>query len=156
LRRYCRLLEILTPCGIQVVPNLGPTSHRAVFQSNGGERTYYTQGAAHSGVPEGLPFSLLFAAPLASAGIANLSDVSYPIAMGGMKGITIKLPEALARQLREQARQSGRSVAALIRERIEAPPREGGSVYGISPDLAGILSGKRLPATNARARFGRP
>ena len=76
--------------------------------------------------------------------------------MGGMKGITIKLPEGVARQLREQARQSGRSVAALIRERIEAPRRDGGSVYAVSADLAGSLSGQRLPATNARARFRRP
>lgn len=76
--------------------------------------------------------------------------------MGGMKGITIKLPEAVARQLREQARRSGRSVAAIVRERIEAPPRHGGSVYAISADLAGSLTGRRLSATNARARFLRP
>lgn len=74
--------------------------------------------------------------------------------MGGMKGITIKLPEAVARRLREQARQSGRSVAALIRERIEAS-RDDGSVYAISADLAGSLAGSRLPATNARSRFRR-
>ena len=73
-----------------------------------------------------------------------------------MKGITIKLPEAVARQLRVQARQSGRSVAALIRERIEAPPRDGESVYAVSADLAGSLAGRPLPATNARVRFRRP
>ena len=72
-----------------------------------------------------------------------------------MKGITIKLPEAVARQLREEARQSGRSVAALIRERIETPFRDAGSVYALSSDLAGSLAGRRLPATNARARFRR-
>lgn len=72
-----------------------------------------------------------------------------------MKGFTIKIPEALARQLREQARQRGRSMAALIRERIEASPRDGGSVYALSADLAGSLAGRRLPATNARARFRR-
>jgi hypothetical protein len=38
-----------------------------------------------------------------------------------MKGITIKLPEATLRQLRRQARETGRSVAALVRERVEAP-----------------------------------
>ena len=76
--------------------------------------------------------------------------------MGGMKGITIKLPEAAGRQLREQARQSGRSVAALILERIEAPPRSGESVYAVSADLAGSLAGRRLAATNARTRFRRP
>lgn len=75
--------------------------------------------------------------------------------MGGMKGITIKLPEAVARQLREQAQQTGRSVAALIRERIEAPSPNGGSVYEISADLAGSLAGSRRPAANARSRFRR-
>jgi hypothetical protein len=89
-------------------------------------------------------------------GIAGLSDVSYFIIMGGMKGITIKLPEAVARQLKEQARQSGRSVAALIRERIETPLRDSGSVYAITDDLAGSLAGSRLPATNARRKFRRP
>jgi hypothetical protein len=88
-------------------------------------------------------------------GISGLSDLCYPLGMG-MRGITIKLPEAVARQLRDQARQSGRSVAALIRERIEAPPRDGESVYAVSADLAGSLAGRRLPATNARARFRRP
>jgi predicted DNA-binding protein len=72
-----------------------------------------------------------------------------------MKGITIKLPEAVAQQLREQARRSGRSVAAIIRERIEVAPRAAESVYAISADLAGSLSGRRLPATNARKRFRR-
>jgi len=88
-------------------------------------------------------------------GIADLSAMSYHSAMG-MQGITIKLPEALARQLREEARQSGRSIAALIRERIEAPPRDRGSVYVVTADLAGSLAGHRLSATNARARFRRP
>ena len=89
-------------------------------------------------------------------GIADLSDMSYLIGMSSMKGITIKLPEAVARQLREQSRQSGRSVAALIRERLEAPPGDRGSVYAVSADLAGSLSGRRLSATNSRARFRRP
>ena len=73
----------------------------------------------------------------------------------GMKGITIKLPDALARQLRDQARQGGRSVAAVIRERIEARPHDGESVYAVSADLAGSLAGRRTPATNARAKFRR-
>jgi len=75
--------------------------------------------------------------------------------MGGMKGITIKLPEALAQQLRDQACQSGRSIAAIIRDRIEASAHESASVYAISADIAGSLSGSRLPATNARGRFRR-
>ncbi|MBI3683692.1 MAG: hypothetical protein HY235_25235 [Acidobacteria bacterium] len=59
------------------------------------------------------------------------------------------------RQLRQQARQSGRSVAALVRELVEAPPHSGGSVYAITSDLAGSLAGGRQPATNARGRFRR-
>ena len=76
--------------------------------------------------------------------------------MGAMKGITIKLPECVARRLREEARQSGRSVAALIRQRVEAATHDDGSVYAISADLAGSLAGCLLSATNARARFRRP
>jgi hypothetical protein len=48
----------------------------------------------------------------------------------------LNLPEAVARQLREQARQSGPGVAALIRERIQVSPRDGESVYAVSADLA--------------------
>lgn len=75
--------------------------------------------------------------------------------MGAMKTITIKLPEATVRNLRQQARQSGRSVAALVREPVEAPPGSGGSVYAITGDLAGSLSGGRQAAVNARGRFRR-
>jgi Ribbon-helix-helix protein, copG family len=87
-------------------------------------------------------------------GIAHLSDMDYPVAVG-MKSITIKLPEAVARELREHARQSGRSVAALIRERLEKPPEGGGSFYALSADLAGSLAGSRMSATNTRRRFRR-
>ena len=80
---------------------------------------------------------------------------SYSAVVGAMKGITVKLPAAVARRLREQARQSGRSVAALIRERLASPPRAGGTVYSITADLAGSLAGGRLPVTSARARFRR-
>ena len=75
--------------------------------------------------------------------------------MGAMKGITIKLPEATVRQLRQQARQSGRSVAALVRELVETPRGGGETVYAITADLAGSLSGSRQAATNARGRFRR-
>jgi len=88
-------------------------------------------------------------------GVADLSEVSYPVCMGAMKGITIKLPEATVRQLRQQARQSGRSVAALVRQLVEAPPSSSGSVYAMSADLAGSVAGGRRPATNARSRFRR-
>lgn len=75
--------------------------------------------------------------------------------MGRMKGITIRLPESLAQQLREQAQQSGRSVASVIRERIEIPPRDSVSVYAVTADLAGSLAGGHLAAANARKRFRR-
>jgi predicted DNA-binding protein len=102
---------------------------------------------------QGLP-PLTGRAPDGLHRIPYLSDLCYPVGMG-MKGITVKLPEAVAQQLRDQARQSGRSFAALIRERIEAPHRDSESVYAVSADLAGSVSGRRLPATNARARFRR-
>ncbi len=88
-------------------------------------------------------------------GVADVSEVSYPVAMGALKGITIKLPEATLRELRQQARQSGRSVAAVVRQLVETPPGSGGSVYAITADLAGSLAGGRQPATNARRRFRR-
>ena len=73
-----------------------------------------------------------------------------------MKGMTIKLPDATLRRLRQEARATGRSVAALIRERLEAVPRRGRrSVYEITSDLAGSLAGDRKAATNDRRRFAR-
>jgi hypothetical protein len=73
-----------------------------------------------------------------------------------MKGITIKLPETMLRRLRQEARTSGRSVAALVRERLEAVPRKDSrSVYEIASDLAGSVAGNRKPATNDRRRFAR-
>ena len=73
-----------------------------------------------------------------------------------MKGVTVKLPETMLRRLRHEARATGRSVAALIRERIEAvPTRRGRSVYDITSDLAGSVAGSRKAATNARRKFER-
>lgn len=73
-----------------------------------------------------------------------------------MKGITIKLPEETLRRLREEARSTGRSVAALIRERVETPPNEDtGSVYALTSDLAGSVDGSKRPATNERRKFRR-
>ena len=73
-----------------------------------------------------------------------------------MKGVTIKLPEATLRRLREEASESGRSVASLVRERVEAPYGEpAGSVYDLAADLAGSVGGSRRAATNARRRFRR-
>ncbi len=73
-----------------------------------------------------------------------------------MKGITIKLAEVTLRQLRLEARATGRSVAEIIRGRLENPSDHGTqSVYALSSDLAGSVSGSRKPATNARRRFRR-
>jgi predicted DNA-binding protein len=74
-----------------------------------------------------------------------------------MKGITIKLPDETLRRLRKEAQATGRSVAALIRERIEIPhQRDAESVYALTSDLAGSLAGVRRAATNDRRKFRRP
>ncbi len=72
-----------------------------------------------------------------------------------MKGITIKLPEAQLRRLKEQAKGSNRSVAALVRDMIEGGTATGDSVYALSSDLAGSLSGGTASATNSRRKFVR-
>ena len=76
--------------------------------------------------------------------------------LAGMRGITIKLPEETLRRLQEEARSTGRSVASLIRERVEASTdRDARSVYALTADLAGSLAGARKAATNERRRFRR-
>jgi predicted DNA-binding protein len=73
-----------------------------------------------------------------------------------MKGITIKLPEEILQRLRQEARATGRSIAELVRERVEARPngrRE--TIYTVTSALAGVLDGSRKAATNARRRFRR-
>jgi hypothetical protein len=71
-----------------------------------------------------------------------------------MKGITIKLAETTLRRLRQEARSTGRSVAALVRERVEQ--RQGGrSVFEMTSDLAGSVAGRREAATNKRRKFVR-
>jgi predicted DNA-binding protein len=76
--------------------------------------------------------------------------------MAVMRGITIKLSETTLRRLRQEARATGRSVAALIRERVEASAESGErSVFAVASDLAGSVTGTRKPATNTRRRFGR-
>lgn len=72
--------------------------------------------------------------------------------MSDMKGITSKLPDAT---LRQHAGQSGRSVASLSRELVDAPLSGGQPVYAITADLAGSVSGSRRPAANSRSRFRR-
>ncbi|HET9216942.1 MAG TPA: ribbon-helix-helix protein, CopG family [Terriglobia bacterium] len=73
-----------------------------------------------------------------------------------MKGITIKLPEETLRRLQEEARSTGRTVAALIRERVEtASDQDAQSFYALTHDLAGSLSGSRKAVTNKRRKFRR-
>jgi hypothetical protein len=73
-----------------------------------------------------------------------------------MKGITIKLSETTLRRLKKEAQATGRSIAALIRERMEGPPEgDAASFYALTSDLAGGLSGSRKAATNARRKFQR-
>ena len=73
-----------------------------------------------------------------------------------MKAITVKLPDTTLRRLRQEARMTGRSVAALIRERLEAVSHRGRrTIYEISADLAGSVAGSRKSATNDRRRFTR-
>ena len=76
--------------------------------------------------------------------------------MAVLRGITIKLSETTLQRLRQEARATGRSVAALVRERVEASSGSGGrSVFAVTSDLAGSVAGSRRAATNARRRFGR-
>jgi hypothetical protein len=73
-----------------------------------------------------------------------------------MKGITVKLPEPTLRRLRDEARAAGRSVAAVVRDRIETAPDEStSSVHARAADLAGSLAGRRRVASNSRKRFTR-
>jgi hypothetical protein len=72
-----------------------------------------------------------------------------------MRGITIKLSEATLQRLEQEARAAGRSVTAIIRERVEAQPEANDSVYALTRDLAGKLSGSDRAATNARRKFKR-
>ena len=72
-----------------------------------------------------------------------------------MKGITIKLPASTLKRLEQEARSSGRSVAAIIRERVEAQTETGDPVYALTHDLAGSVSGGSKAATNERRKFGR-
>lgn len=70
-----------------------------------------------------------------------------------MKGMTIKLPEAQLRRLKEHARESNRSVAAVVRDLIEGSEDARGSVYALSSDLAGSLDGGTTAASNERRKF---
>jgi len=89
-------------------------------------------------------------------GVAALTGSRYLDAMAIMRGITIKLSETTLRRLRQEARAAGRSVAALVRERVEASSETTGrSVFAVTSDLAGSVTGSRRAATNTRRRFRR-
>ena len=76
--------------------------------------------------------------------------------MAAMTGITIKLPDAMLKRLREEAEASGRSVADLVRERLDAAASpKVRSVHDLMSDHAGSLAGSSEPATNERRRFRR-
>ncbi len=85
---------------------------------------------------------------MSCAGIALVSEMSYPVFM---KGITIKLPEMTLQQLRQEARATGRSVAEIVRDCLENRSDHGArSVYALSSDLAGSVSGvENLQQTSA-------
>jgi hypothetical protein len=83
-------------------------------------------------------------------------DGITPSIMPAMKGITVKLPEATLRRLRLEARATGRSVAQLIRDRLESgSPGGAESVHAIASDLAGSVAGSDRAASNERRRFRR-
>jgi len=70
----------------------------------------------------------------------------------GVVTLTIKLPEAVKQLLEREARQSGKSVSALIREAVAVRLRKstaGGSLYDRARDLCGAgASGRPDLATN--------
>lgn len=72
-----------------------------------------------------------------------------------MKGITIKLSDETLARLRREAKASGRSVAALVRDRLEHTGTASQSALDLMGDLAGSLEGSGRPATNARKKFRR-
>lgn len=70
-----------------------------------------------------------------------------------MTGLTIKLPEETLRKLRDEARRTGRTVAAIVRERVESQESDASSVFALTSDLAGCLQGPSRAATNGRRKF---
>ena len=70
-----------------------------------------------------------------------------------MVTLTVKVPEETLRRLKEEARASGRTVASLVRERIESGGAED-SFHALTADLAGAAGkGSGRSATNARTKF---
>ena len=75
-----------------------------------------------------------------------------------MVSLTIKLPLAVKQRLEREARQSGKSVSALIREVVSARLRKSttaGSLYDRTRDLCGAgASGRPDLATNREVLRG--
>lgn len=73
-----------------------------------------------------------------------------------MKAITVKFPDETLERLRKEARATGRSVSAMIRDCVENErDGKGSSVYDLAADLIGSVAGSRRPATNDRPKFRR-
>jgi predicted transcriptional regulator len=74
-----------------------------------------------------------------------------------MRGITIKLPDETLRELAHEARATGRSIAAVVREKLGARASQTArTVHDQAGDLAGSLAGGRRSARNDRPKFRRP
>lgn len=74
----------------------------------------------------------------------------------GMVSLTIKLPVAVKQLLERQARQSGMSVSATIREAVSARLRKssaGGSLYDRTRDLCGAGASGRPDLATSREVF---
>ena len=73
-----------------------------------------------------------------------------------MRGITIKLPESTLRRLNTEAKATGRSIAAIVRERLDAGVQStSGTLHELAGDLVGVLAGSRRAASNERSKFRR-
>jgi len=88
--------------------------------------------------------------------LLGLRPVRRKFTLPEMKGITVKLSDSTLERLRREARVTGRSVAAIVRDCVEGESaRESRTVHDLAGDLAGSVRGSRKPATNERRRFRR-
>jgi predicted DNA-binding protein len=71
-----------------------------------------------------------------------------------MRNISVKLPDDTLDRLKNEAEATGRTVGAIIRDRLESSSDED-SVHVLTSDLAGSLAGPRKSVTNARRKFRR-
>jgi hypothetical protein len=71
-----------------------------------------------------------------------------------VRAITVKLSEETLERLGSEARAKGKSIAAVVRSKLDAEAIEG-SVYERASDLVGVLAGSARSASNARRRFRR-